>query len=211
MSTKAVLFPAGTTFRATVTAVDVDHEQLGALCAALEPSTALGRKDLLVHLGGGRPLGYGSCTVTIDDTSAVWESAARYGVTTDATDLLGESRRAFAARPAEHAQTWKALAKALSRDVVSRQTVTYPPVGAANDDDGFEFWKQSAGKELERGADGRRWGHPLTALPAVTDRHQTLDVIRKARTVPLPTQELLPAQQPAPEKKPAATQRGRRR
>ena len=190
MTADAVLFPAGTTFRARITAVDVDREQLGALLAALDPTTVLGRNDLLVHLGGGRPLGYGSCTVTVDDSSRVWITGARYSTMSTPPDLLGQSRNAFAKTRSHYGATWTALTRALSRGIVARQTVAYPPGELVGEEDVFDFWKQSAGKELEPRGDGTRCGHPLTVLPPGSNRDQTMKGVRKAASVSLPTQAL---------------------
>ena len=195
-SAKAVLFPAETTFTATITAIDVDREQLGGLLAALDPSTVLGQADALVSLGGGRPLGYGSSRITVDDAaSQVWTSASRYGAEPSAastTELLAQSRAAFAAYGERHRSAWTSLARVLSASAVTGERVWYPPgTGKPGDptyDRGFEFWKQSSGKELQR-IDGRRAGYPLTVLPRPTDPVQTLPVVAKSTSAPLPRQK----------------------
>lgn len=191
MTAPAVLFPAGTTFRATVVAVDVDREQLGALLAALDPSTVLGQPDALVHLGGGRPVGFGSCRIRVDEqASRVWLSASRYGAQPDVDGLLAQSRDAFAAHRSRYRATWRALARVLDRRAVPPEQVWYPPgAGRPGDesyDAGFEFWMQSAGKELTapKGETGR-WGHPLTVLPAATD-DPALPVVPTSRPARLP-------------------------
>lgn len=196
MSAPAVLFPAGTTFTATITAVDVDRGQLGALLAAFDSSDVLGQADALVHLGGGRPLGYGSCRIDLDeDASRVWVSAARYGaaVTPTTAELLVESRAEFAGTAGR--QGWAELAKVLSAAAVAGQNVWYPPgEGRRNDekyDTGFEFWKQSSGKQLA--ADEKRpkvrKGYPLTVLPLASAPVQALPIVPKAESVDLPTQQ----------------------
>lgn len=196
-STPAVLFPAGTTFTATVSAIDVDAEQLGSLLAALDPAPVLDQTDALVSLGGGRPLGYGSCRITIDAIdSQVWTSASRYGAgawtTTEA--LLEESRAAFAKTRAQHHRTWECLGKVLSATTVEGENVWYPPgPGRPRSDTydvGFPFWKQSSGKELRREG-ATRMGHPLTPLPSVTEPDQAMTVVERAASVPLPNQKEL--------------------
>jgi len=194
MSTRAVLFPAGTRFTATITAVDVDPEQLGGLLAALDPAAVLDQDDALVHLGGGRPLGYGSCRIKIADTSRAWVSASRYGRAGSDTDLLAEGRDAFAARRGRHEATWRALSAVLSRARVAGENVWYPPgAGAPGDDtydEGFEFWKQSAGKRLKSPDHDpmAAWGLPLTVLPEPTTADQTLQRVIEATSVRLPNQ-----------------------
>lgn len=198
MSAPAVLFLAGTAFTATITAIDVDRGQLGALLAALDPSDVLGQADALVHLGGGRPLGYGSCRIDLDEeASRVWESAARYGaaVTPTTAELLVESRAEFAGTAGR--QGWADLAKVLSAAAVAGQNVWYPPgEGRQNDekyDTGFEFWKQSSGKQLA--ADKKqptvRRGHPLTVLPPASATDQGLPIVTRSGAVDLPTQKAL--------------------
>src|SRR5262249_29110679 len=119
-----------TTFAATITVVDVDLEQLGSLLATLEPATVLGRDGLVVHLGGGRPLGYGSCKISVD-TVRLWRSAARYGASVDQVstdDIRREAISTFRdSVPAEVRQTWPALATALTLDHVPTDQVWYPP------------------------------------------------------------------------------------
>jgi CRISPR-associated protein (TIGR03986 family) len=197
-STPAVLFPAGTMFTATITAIDVDVEQLGSLLAALDPATVLGQPDALVSLGGGRPLGYGSCRIVLDEAaSQVWTSASRYSADSRAStaELITRSRAAFATLGATpdspYGPTWQALAVALSASAVDGDKVWYPPglghQGSATYDVGFPFWKQTAGKELER-RNGQRAGHPLTPLPHITDNDQTMKVIATAAPEVLPNQ-----------------------
>ena len=122
----------------------------------------------------------------------MWITGARYSAMSTPPDLLGQCRNAFAKMRSRYGGTWTALTRALSRGIVSRQTVAYPPGELVGEEDGFDFWKQSAGKELEPRADGTRCGHPLTVLPSVSNREQGMNGVRKAASVPLPTQTLLP-------------------
>ncbi|MGH3529191.1 MAG: hypothetical protein ACRDQ6_18055, partial [Pseudonocardiaceae bacterium] len=123
----AVAFPAGTRFTATLTLIDVDKVQLGSLLATVQPGSVLGGDDLMVHLGGGQPLGYGSCTITVETgedgrVSRLWRSGSRYrkpepddtlDLAADRDDLLtafrGSGDRA-------DPKTWGALGIALHRD-----------------------------------------------------------------------------------------------
>jgi CRISPR-associated protein (TIGR03986 family) len=180
---RAMIFPTGSSFTAAIIAVDVDAEQLGSLLAALDPAPVVGAQDALVGIGGGKPLGYGSCRITLDEqNSRVWVSAQRYrtGEPTPAAELLDRARAAFAARAARHAVTWTALAAALSPATVAGETVWYPPGPVTGTPDpGFEFWKQTNGTELAEDH-GRRMGYPLTSLPLVTARDRRQESVRQA-------------------------------
>lgn len=196
---QVVAFPAGTRFTTKLHLIDIDEVQLGSLLATLQPGSVLGREDLMMHIGGGRPLGYGSCTITIetgtpgnsenDQSSRIWRSASRYrqqrpndtlDLDADRNDLL-QAFRASKDR-ADH-ETWRALTIALRRDAVPADLVWYPPGRTWNDraklpdkfDEGFEFWKQTSGL---RHADknGVRHGYPFTTLPAVTDADQSMPI-----------------------------------
>lgn len=207
-------FPAGTRFTATVTLVDVDEGQLGSLLATLQPGSILGRDDLMVHIGGGRPLGYGSCTVTIETgstdpgesgrSSRLWRSASRYrhqqpGDRLDLDADRDELLQAFRAGKdrADH-ETWRALAIVLRRDAVPADLVWYPPGRTWSDrakhpdefDEGFEFWQQTSGLR-HADKDGVRQGHPFAPLPAVTDADQSMPITSgEAQIRPLRGKEL---------------------
>lgn len=205
LTTPVVAFPHGTTFTATVTVVDVDLEQLGSLLAALEPTAVLDRDDLVVHLGGGRPLGYGSCDISVDPArTRLWRSATRYGACVDLKDADDVRQQAIAAFrgavSAEVQQTWPALATALTLDHVQPDQVWYPP-GAPwshrNDkkgktlDEGYAFWQQTSGLYHSGGKRGTpRMGYPLHALPDIGDPDQRMEIVEKAKAVELDGEEL---------------------
>lgn len=192
LTTAAAAFPHGTTFTATVTVVDVDLGQLGGLLGALNPACVLDGQDLVVHLGGGRPLGYGSCDISIDPGSTrLWRSASRYGASPDphgTDDTRAEALAAFRAEmPTAVRETWKALAAALTLDHVEPGQVWYPP-GApwrrrdTNDgtdfDEGYAFWQQTSGLYHSGGTNGRpRKGYPLGALPDIGDPDQSMEIV----------------------------------
>ncbi|MFC7617295.1 hypothetical protein ACFQV2_31600 [Actinokineospora soli] len=192
MSATVELIPAGTVFTMTVRFTDLDPAQVGGLLAALEPGLLLG-EDVVRHIGGGRPLGLGSCRTTVEPTSSVWSSAARYGaVDTVAGVALGEFVRRFREQaPREVAAVWPAVVKVLSADAVDGSRVTYPPgagwaaVDTEKFGEGFEFWKQTSGLEQAR-KDGRRMGFPLQGLPEVGDADQSMEIVTKASARPLP-------------------------
>ncbi|HEY6422283.1 MAG TPA: hypothetical protein VIY28_03350 [Pseudonocardiaceae bacterium] len=200
LTTRAVAFPVGATFTATITAVDVDLEQLGGLLSALQPATALDRHGLVVHLGGGRPLGYGSCEISIDLAGTrLWRSATRYGASVEVTtvdDIRGEAIASFrAAVPAEVRQTWPALATALTLDHVPSDQVWYPPGAPWSDrnidkgkkfDEGYAFWQQTSGLMH---SDRKRTGYPLGALPDIDDDDQSMEIVCEAEAVALDRKE----------------------
>ncbi|MGH3905070.1 MAG: hypothetical protein ACRDTE_12885 [Pseudonocardiaceae bacterium] len=200
LTTPAVAFPYGTTFTATVTVVDVDLGQLGGLLAALEPATILTGDDLVAHFGGGRPLGYGSCDISIDPArTRIWRSASRYGASADlhrTDEIRAQAVAGFRAEmPTAVQDTWEALATALTLDHVEPGQVWYPP-GApwqrrdANNgkdfDEGYAFWQQTSGLYHSGGAKGKpRTGYPLGALPDIGDPDQGMEIVDEAAPVRL--------------------------
>ncbi|MGH3692487.1 MAG: hypothetical protein ACRDRX_00515 [Pseudonocardiaceae bacterium] len=200
LTTRAAAFPHHTEFVATITVVDVDLEQLGSLLAALQPAAVLDRDNLVVHLGGGRSLGYGSCEISIDQNRTwLWRSATRYGASADPTDA-DEIRRAAiaafrAAAPAEVQRTWPALATALILDHVPPDRVWYPPgapwsarktdEGKQEFDEGYAFWQQTSGLFLSGGKQGKpRKGYPFRVLPDIQD-DQHMEIVCEAVDVEL--------------------------
>lgn len=199
MVSHAEAFPTGTQFTATLAFTDLSRAQLGGLLATLDPGPLLNADGLHQHVGGGRPLGYGSCQISIDGKdSQVWRSGARYGGAgdveslSDPSELLSDFRRSALPRLRE---TWKLLAKALNPDSVDPDKGSYPPGaswarrGQLQFDRGFEFWKQTSGAELERDKNGSRAGYPLTPLPDLAQSDQELPIVPKATKKRLPNQQ----------------------
>ncbi len=204
LTSEAVAFPIGTTFTATITAIDVDLPQLGSLLATLEPAIIHGEGNHVVHLGGGRSLGYGSCNISVEAArTRFWSSASRYGASGDPRDSDNIRQEAIAAFrrvvPVEVQETWPALARALTLDHVPRDQVWYPP-GAPwsrrNDmngkpfDEGYAFWQQTSGL-YHSGGSGRkpRMGFPLGVLPDIVDPEQSMEiVVGKAAAIELDEQ-----------------------
>lgn len=194
----AVAFPAGTRFTATLTLIDVDEVQLGSVLATLQPGSVLGGDDLMVHLGGGRPLGYGSCIITIETgdgvrASRLWRSGSRYrrqepgdtlDLAADRDDLL---KRFRTSEDRADQETWRALGIVLRRGAVPADRVWYPPGRTWRDrgklaeefDAGFEFWKQTGGLRLADDKDKPdvRQGYPLATLPAITDADHSMPIV----------------------------------
>lgn len=192
--TEAAAFPCGTVFTASVTVVDVTMDQIGALLATLRPELVLSGdggadRDLVVHIGGGRPLGYGSCTITLDASrTRLWNSAARYGGAGEECDLdtiaeyAVDEFRESTKEPI--ARQWNLVAKALALDHVDPALVWYPPGARWTDretdpekfDAGYAFWHGTSGSALAE-KNGERFGHPLALLPHI-DGQQSMPIVR---------------------------------
>ena len=192
--TGAAAFPCGTVFTATVTVVDVTTDQIGALLATLRPELALSDdggadRDLVVHIGGGRALGYGSCTITLEaGRTRLWRSAFRYGGAGEECDLdtiaeyAVDEFRESTTEPV--ARQWNLVAKALTLDHVDPALVWYPPGARWTDreadperfDAGYAFWHGTSGSALAE-KDGERFGHPLAPLPHI-DGQQSMPIVR---------------------------------
>lgn len=192
MVSRGEAFPTGTQFTATVTFTDLSQAQLGGLLAALNPGLLLDDPEHLhVHLGGGRPLGYGSCQIHIDeDESRVWPSGARYGGEGEVRALGQVSDPLAAFResvPHRVRQTWCHIAKALNSNSNRKEhdKVAYPPAASWDQrgQPGFDkvsaFWKQSSGAEVKSN-DGKRRGYPLTPLPDIANPDQSLPIVERA-------------------------------
>ncbi|SFE27355.1 CRISPR-associated protein [Actinopolyspora alba] len=205
MTSEAKLFPTGTRFTVTIAFTDVDEVQLGGLLACLSPSSVLGG-ELWQHVGGGRPLGLGSCTFELDEhASEIRRSGARYGAAQEPVDPSPERFRAeFQSwmrqqAPAAH-ELWPQLRKALSPNTVNPNSVWYPPGAYWNQQDsenfdrGYEFWKRTSGTELKPNTDGPRIGYPLLALPDIDEQSQELPIIPNAQGGDEEKSEKLPNQ-----------------
>ncbi|WP_433685756.1 TIGR03986 family type III CRISPR-associated RAMP protein [Nocardia sp. CA-119907] len=191
---EAQVFAIGTRLEATVTFTDLDHAQLGSLIIALQPWRAFGKAAAL-HLGGGRPLGYGSCRIEIDPESS-WittphdrytgKNPSRFDETV-LTSVVDQFRQAPDMAGAR--RIWPLLGKALMLDHVAANQVWYPPGAHEVSDpgfkEGFQYWKQSAGTELARDERGARRGYPLQPLPDLAANDQTLDIVTDAVAKPV--------------------------
>ncbi|WP_017975256.1 TIGR03986 family type III CRISPR-associated RAMP protein [Actinopolyspora halophila] len=194
MATEAAAFPAGTRFTARLAFTDLDEAQLGGLLACLLPGELLDRQ-LWQHVGGGRPLGYGSCTFEVDTAaSEIQHSGARYGAAHEPIapkpERFLEAFRDWARTHAPAArELWPQVAKALDPHTVDPDAVWYPP-GAywqqrehdpENFDKGYAFWERTSGKAMR--TDGNvRTGHPLIALPELSEPEQRLPILPETNT-----------------------------
>ncbi|MCI2416191.1 TIGR03986 family CRISPR-associated RAMP protein [Saccharopolyspora sp. K220] len=182
MTAEAEAFPANTSFTADITFTDIDRAQLGGLLAALQPGRALRRDGLLQHIGGGRPLGFGSCRITVV-AAEIQSSGARYGngSTSLALDQLTLLIDEFRASLGDLPRTlWPQIAEVLDPNTVDASKVWYPPgepwaaKGTEEFDEGFEFWKHTSGQggAERRGKDGKpsgqQGGYLLKSLPHLT-------------------------------------------
>lgn len=217
MTTRAAVFPRGTRFTTALTFTDLDKTQLGGLLACLQPGALLGER-LWQHIGGGRPLGYGSCTLELDlSRSAVWRSGARYGaagnpISFEPARFLEVFREWMRRELPEVQRTWRLVAKVLRPNAVDPAKVWYPPgaswdqLGGKAFDEGYEFWKRTRGMEM-RSKGGVRTGHPLTPLPDLDSPDQSLPLIPKSGArKDEDTAETLPAQR----RHPHDSQKGKR-
>ncbi|WP_345075196.1 hypothetical protein [Phytohabitans flavus] len=177
------LAPAGTVLECEVSFDNLSEAELGGLLATFQPEDVLGRADRLrLHLGGGKPLGLGSCRASVSQLS-VWSAGSRYG---DADPVPAEPGRLVAAFvgsvPAAVTATWPALAAVLAADSVDPARVWYPPGAHWTDqrddlkrfDEPFAFFVGTSGMHLAEGPQRR-----LQPLPDPTAPDQSLPIIRK--------------------------------
>lgn len=193
MVSRAQVFAIDSVFEATIAFTDLDDSALGALIATLQPHRLLG-EAAVVHIGGGKPLGYGSCRIEIDHEHS-WCGTARDRYTGIAPTALDQGRAhalvaRFAADDASahvRKKVWPLLAKAVAMDHVRPRDVWYPPgateVGDKNFDQGFPYWKQTSGWESDR--KGAPQGYPLQPLPGIDAASQQIDIVTGNQQRPL--------------------------
>ena len=174
----------GTTLTQRVSFDNLTPADLGGLLAALDPARVLdaGRDSLRLHLGGGKPLGLGSCTAAISELK-VWDAASRYGGAPQAPPDEDAYVQAFrgCCLP-EVAGTWPALAAVLAEREKEAPYIWYPPGAfwAAQSgnpkvfDEPFEFFTASSGMYLA--GDTPR---TLIPLPDPRDEDQSLRIVPK--------------------------------
>lgn len=204
---------AGTQFRGRVWFDNLTESQLGLLLAAVQPSLALGDVDggqrdeqdrpviagrvFAVHLGGGKPLGFGTVQPRIDEASLVVHTAvSRYqGAAQPERSVQELVAAAVATRTAagtghagEVPRTWRALASALTVGRVPADRIWYPPKApwsrrlteradgstAFNQtfDESYRFFSVFRGGGMGKLADME----PMVPLPAATDPDQSLPI-----------------------------------
>lgn len=179
------LAPAGTVLRQRVTFDNLSRGELGGLLAAFEPHRVLppGPRpgSLMMHLGGGKPLGLGSCTAAVSELN-VSTAASRYGgAPTEAPDADAYRNEFAGDCPAEIVDdVWPSLTAVLCGGTVNAAQVWYPPGRYWSDqqaypelfDRPFAFFTASSGIHLKQG-DERR----LIGLPGPADGDQSVRIV----------------------------------
>ncbi len=117
---------AGTILRTRISFDNLDIEQIGWLIAAADPS-AFFATDCATHLGGGKPLGYGTATTRVEAFQA--ESASqRYNADADSRltveQVLGHVRNLV--EPRGLAAAHSALRRILGTKSVDADRISYP-------------------------------------------------------------------------------------
>ncbi|MGH3122218.1 MAG: hypothetical protein ACRDND_14490 [Streptosporangiaceae bacterium] len=173
MTGQRQLVPAGTVFRQAIAFDNVPRAELASLLLTLLPGLVLPRTESLpsadyrLRLGGGKPLGLGSASVTVPDLwwqEARLRYAGQHRVGQDAAEffgpLAGDVAR-LAGRPV--LRYWPTLSRTLRADAVDPALIWYPLGGewsdGTNRDRAFRFFSRTNGRYLAR----RR--EPVVALP----------------------------------------------
>jgi hypothetical protein len=178
MTGERVLVPAGTCFRQEITFDNISRAALGSVLLTLVPRLLLPRTeglqaaDYLLRLGGGKPLGLGSCSVEI--TGLQWQDVRqRYlghrVVSQNAEEFFGPVA-SDVARLAGHEvlRYWPALSRILRADAVDPELIWYPLGGEwadeRNRDRAFRFFARTNGRHLQR-------TEPILPLPDPSPGH----------------------------------------
>ncbi|MBV9163570.1 MAG: hypothetical protein JO281_18920 [Pseudonocardiales bacterium] len=188
------LVAAGSAYRLDVVFDGLTKAEIGGLVATLQPDRLFatqqqplpyplsGDPEYAIHIGGGKPLGLGSCQVR--DLQIIADSVeSRYlgaeQPVLDPADLIA----AFVTDQGDLGSTWQNLAAALHTDHVDSRIVSYPTATEWADDDGtcsgkrqheaFTWFQQTTGEALR---DGER---PFVPLPSVSDIAPVLPVHAK--------------------------------
>ena len=174
--------PPGTTLTQRISFDNLTPADLGGLLAAFEPGRVLpvDGEPLNLHLGGGKPLGLGSCTAGISGLR-VWDAASRYGGAPQTSPDEEAYVRAFRESCLPQVTgTWPALAAVLTPRGRDARYVWYPPGASwpaqARDektfDEPFAFFKSSSGMFLASGP-----ARELIPLPDPRDADQSLPIV----------------------------------
>ncbi|WP_460362060.1 hypothetical protein [Actinocorallia lasiicapitis] len=160
MSGARHVVPAGTTFTQRIAFDNVSLTELCSLLMTLLPETVFRKVEkqpdakYALRLGGGKPLGLGSCTAEVSDLHW-WVPADRYtGVAeTRASaeqfvdEFLGSVYRSVGRQAAQY---WPVLGRVLRQDGVDAQLIWYPQGGPGkNLDRSFMFFKDTNGRFLK--------------------------------------------------------------
>jgi hypothetical protein len=173
MTGERQLVPSGMVFKQEITFDNVSPAELGSLLLTLLPRLLLPRTegrqtaDYCLRLGGGKPLGLGSCAVTVTDLR--WQNARQRYLGQDAVSQRAEDFFAplagDVARLAGHPvlRHWPTLSRVLRADAVDPALIWYPLGGEwgdeVNRDRAFRFFSRTNGRYLARSRE------PIVALP----------------------------------------------
>lgn len=179
----------GSSYRLRLRFDGLTPAELGGLIAALQPQLLFQRLDpalpyhfdgqpqWAIHVGGGKPLGLGSCQVH-DLTVQADTAASRYLDEDRPAVTAAEAVAAFAQEHAALAEHWRQVSAALHVDHVDSRIVGYPTAHPWVDEDGtcggkqqhesFEWFSRTTGEWLKTG------DRLFTPLPLVQRRAQGL-------------------------------------
>ncbi|MFJ9675397.1 RAMP superfamily CRISPR-associated protein [Streptomyces sp. NPDC101221] len=182
MQQRAEAVAPGSRFTYTVRFAGLDLGELGGLLAALDPA-GLFPGDTGFAVGGGRPLGFGTCTSRVRAlrayTATQWYAGAGREPSAIKPQAAISAFRDTVDRGVR--ETWPDVRAVLTLDQVAPDSVWYPvkariPEGKLTPEDleaGFTFWAESAGEQL---ADRRRELRPLPR-PSAPPQDQAHPVI----------------------------------
>jgi CRISPR-associated protein (TIGR03986 family) len=176
--------PARTRLRQQVSFDNLAEADLGSLLATFQPQRVLPESPggpPRLHLGGGKPLGLGSCFAAVNSLR-VWTAQSRYGPEPEAPPDEESYLAAFTSQvPAEVTATWPALAAVLAESTVDAARVWYPPGAHWSDrraqakkfDEPFAFFTASSGMALH---DTKKQPRNLIPLPAPDAGDQSMPI-----------------------------------
>ena len=180
--------PTGTVISSKITFENLDSEQLAWLLAAANPSEFFNDSDketsqYWIHIGGGKPLGYGSASPQIRNFQ-VFSASSRYGSSEDSMFDLPSAwkltRQSADARSLT--ETHRALKKVLKPDAVHADRIWYPTTlrfnqqGTEDFDKSFEWFSKHSGGRLITYRNGQTGPNGnLVPLPDVLNDDQYLE------------------------------------
>lgn len=170
---KRWLMDAGNTLTGRIHFENITRDQFAFLLMALDPrrlrdldTNDTATEELQTHLGGGKPLGFGSATVTLMHV-AVEDAAGRYRETADAVD--SEELMELKAPVPPDAPWLPGLVKALTSEAVPANRIWYPTMGNFNSrsedqqeafDESYAFYAAFSGANKRKGASGANRSAP---------------------------------------------------
>ena len=146
--------------------------------------------EYALHLGGGKPLGLGSCQVEAGDVTW-WDAAGRYTgqepTSEPAEEFVSRHRRQIGQLAGRAVlRGWPVLSRILRTDAVQAELLWYPLGGDRGDavwrDRSFEFFARTGGRFLKNSTEpivplpdpaaGSRNPGQMLRLPPKTDRRR---------------------------------------